>query len=83
MVFGIGIRFVRYNGDAQEEHVVEGALVHEVEAGFIAMEQGQFGGCGEAAEGSGVAGYIVALGRRRRASSRRLFCMAQARRRRQ
>jgi len=28
---------------AEEEDVVEGALVHQVEAGFVAMKKGQLG----------------------------------------
>jgi hypothetical protein len=38
-VFGNGIRFVWYPRVAQKEEVVQGALVHHVEAGFMAMEK--------------------------------------------
>jgi hypothetical protein len=42
-VSGNGIGFVSYGGDPEEEEVVEGALIHEVEAGFVAVDEGERG----------------------------------------
>src|SRR5262249_55924128 len=39
VVFGNGIRFVWYPRFAQEEQVVDGALVHHVEAGLVAVAE--------------------------------------------
>jgi hypothetical protein len=58
-VSGNGTGFVWHASDAQEQDVVERALIHEVEAGFIAVQQGEFGGTGMLAEGSGDAGEVV------------------------
>ena len=41
---------------------MERALVHEVETGFVAVEEGELGGGGLLFEGSGDAGYVVAGG---------------------
>jgi hypothetical protein len=57
---------------AQEEDVVEGALVHQVEAGFVAMEQSQLGRGGELAEGSRDAGAGVTAGLGVQAASQEL-----------
>ena len=40
---GNGTRFVWYGEGAEEHQVVEGALVDEVEAGFVAVHQGERG----------------------------------------
>jgi hypothetical protein len=47
---------------AQEEDVVEGTLVHQVEAGFVAVEQGQLRRRGELAERGGDAGAVKTAG---------------------
>ena len=62
-MFGNGTRFVWQGvvgqsgglgyGETQDEEVVEGALVHEVEAGFVAVDEGDGGAFGEAGEGIG------------------------------
>jgi hypothetical protein len=49
-------------GLAHEEQVVEGALVHEVEAAFVAVEEAEFGRGGELAEGGIHAGELSAGG---------------------
>ncbi len=64
-MFGNGTRFVWQGvvgqsgglgiGEAQEEEVVEGALVHEVEAAFIAVDEGDGGAVGETGKGIGHA----------------------------
>lgn len=72
-VFGIGIRFVWYTRLAQEEKVVEGALVHHVKAGFVTMHdaEGRRGGEGgkcvdhaidAVADGFGVHGVVEEAG---------------------
>ena len=43
---------------------MEGALVHKVKAGFVAVEEGELGGCGKGAEGGGKAGEIAGGGLR-------------------
>ena len=48
---------------AEEEDVVEGTLVHHVEAGFVAMEEGEIGGRCEFAESGGDARAVVTGGR--------------------
>jgi len=65
-VFDCGTRFVWYSGDihqigggngvADEEEVMEGALVHHVNARFVAVEESEVGRGGEFAEGGGDAG---------------------------
>ena len=60
-MFGNGTRFVWQGvvgqsgglgyGETQDEEVVEGALVHEVEAGFVAVDEGDGGAFGEAGKG--------------------------------
>ena len=64
---GNGTGFVWYPGGAQQEEIVQGALIHEVETGFVAVEEGEFGGGGELAEGGGNAGDVVAGGLRGKA----------------
>jgi hypothetical protein len=64
-VSGNGIGFVWYGavwrtsarriGEAQDTEVVEGALAHEVEAGFIAVDEGDGGAAGEAGQSIGQA----------------------------
>ncbi len=61
-MFGNGTRFDWYGGDAQEEEVVEGALVHEVETGFVTVDQGKGWGLGESGEGVGHAVEAVGGG---------------------
>jgi hypothetical protein len=53
-VFGNGTRFV-WQAGAEEEQIVEGALVHHVEARLVAMHEGEGGGVGEALESGGDA----------------------------
>jgi hypothetical protein len=50
-LLGLGTRFVWYTGGAQQKDVVEGALVHYVEASFVALNHGEFREGGEVAEG--------------------------------
>ena len=54
---GNGTRFVWWGvvGEAEDEDVVERALVHEVEAGFVAVEEGNGRAVGEGGEGIGDA----------------------------
>jgi hypothetical protein len=40
-VFGIGTGFVWRLSGAQEQKVVQGTLVHEVEARFVAVHEGE------------------------------------------
>jgi hypothetical protein len=64
-VSGNGIGFVWYDavwrtsarriGEAQDTEVVEGALAHEVEAGFIAVDEGDGGAAGETGQSIGQA----------------------------
>jgi hypothetical protein len=64
-VSGNGIGFVWHDavwrtsagriGEAQDEEVVEGALAHEVEAGFIAVDGGDGGAAGETGQSIGQA----------------------------
>jgi len=54
-MFEIGIRFVRHTLGAEEQEVTEGALIHVVEAGFVAVHEAECGGGGEGGEGSGDA----------------------------
>ncbi|MFN7999301.1 MAG: hypothetical protein U0Q18_37130 [Bryobacteraceae bacterium] len=56
---GLG-RFVRRESFAEQEKVLEAALVHPVEARLVAVEQGEFGTDGEAGEGGRHAGAFVA-----------------------
>ena len=42
-VSGNGTRFVWYGEGAEEQQVVERALVDEVEAGFVAVHEGECG----------------------------------------
>ena len=67
---------------AEELDVFEGALERAVEAGFVAVDQGEFGAAGEIGEGSGeaVAGVLGAFSA---ASLRRSVSMHQRRRWRQ
>ena len=80
---GNGTRFVWYDavwrtsarriGEAQDTEVVEGALAHKVEAGFIAVDEGDGGAAGETGmqlplRGSGAAGEM-SVGVRRANSS--------------
>ncbi|SPF32597.1 hypothetical protein SBA4_120026 [Candidatus Sulfopaludibacter sp. SbA4] len=58
-VFGIGTRFVWYLRDTQEEQVVQGPLVHEVEARFVTVYQTQGRAVGEGGEGGGHAVELV------------------------
>ena len=60
-MFGNGIRFVWYGG-AQEEEVVEGALVDAMEAGFVAMHQAEAGVVGGVGDYGGHAVDFVAGG---------------------
>jgi len=53
---------VGYTDGAEQEDVVEGTLIHQVEAGFVAMEKGEFGRGGELAEGGRNAGAVVTAG---------------------
>ena len=61
-LFGNGTGFVWYGGGAEQKDVVEGPLVHHVEARFVAVEEAKFRGCSEFAEGAGDAGNVVTLG---------------------
>ena len=61
-VFGNGTGFVRHARDAQEEDVVESALVHEVKSSFIAVKESQLGGGSLLAKGRRDASDIVARG---------------------
>ena len=54
-VFGNGTRFVLRGGEAQEEHVLEGALVIEVEASLVTVDEGKVGLGGEIGECGGQA----------------------------
>ena len=54
-VFEIGIRFVWRPRLAQEEEVAESALIHVVQAGFVAVHETEGGGGGEGGEGAGDA----------------------------
>ena len=54
-LFEIGIRFVWRPLLAQEEEAAEGALIHVVEAGFVAVHETEGGGGGEGREGAGDA----------------------------
>jgi hypothetical protein len=47
---------------AEEQEAVEGPLVHEMEAAFVAVEEGEFGLFGELAEGGVHAGELAAGG---------------------
>src|ERR1035438_5266700 len=48
-------RFVWYGGGAQEEHVIEGALIVEMKAGLVTVHEAE-GGCGgKVGEGFGHA----------------------------
>jgi hypothetical protein len=47
---------------AKEEDVVEGALVHHVEACLVALEEGKRGGIGEVSEGAGNARAMIGAG---------------------
>jgi hypothetical protein len=49
-------------GLAQKKQAVEGALVHEVEAAFVAVEEGKFGRGSEFSEGGVHAGELAAGG---------------------
>ena len=60
-VFGNGIGFVWYGG-AEEQEVVEGALVDAMEAGFIAIYEAEAGMGGGIGEGGGHAVDFVAGG---------------------
>ena len=46
---------------AEEEEVVEAALIDAVEAGLVAMEEGELGGGGEGGEGGGEAAELVGV----------------------
>jgi hypothetical protein len=61
---GNGIRFVSHGEGAQEQEVVERALVDEVEAGFVTVYESERGGGGERGEGGsdGADGVGLALG---------------------
>ena len=41
---------------------MEGALIHEVKTGLVAVEEGEFGGGGLPAKGGGDAGDVVTRG---------------------
>lgn len=58
-VFEFGIRFVRQIEGAHEQKVVEGALKHEVEAGFVTVEEVEAGVCGDLGVGGGEAVEVV------------------------
>ena len=62
-VFGYGTGFVWQTGVAEQQEVVEGALVNTVEAGLVAMEEIQLGGGGQLGERAGDAGGLVLAGR--------------------
>jgi hypothetical protein len=59
LVFGNGTGFVWY-GEAEEQEVLEGALVDVVEAGFVTMEEAQLRGGGQFGEGGGDARGLIA-----------------------
>jgi len=52
-MFGNGTRFVWHWSFAEEEEVGKGALVHAVDAGLIAMDEGELGTLCEGGVGSG------------------------------
>jgi hypothetical protein len=68
-VFGFGLRFVWKicgwvggGGDgAEEEEGVEGAVVHHLEAGFVAVHEGEWVGVGGFGEAGGDAVELVAF----------------------
>ena len=55
-----GAGLVRTAGGAQEEEVLEGAVIRQMEARFVSIEKSQLGGRGEFPEGGGDAAQIVA-----------------------
>jgi hypothetical protein len=62
MVFGNGIGFVWHAWSLQQEQVLHGAVVHAVEAGFVAVEQGEAVGIVGALEGgSHEAGSVAGI----------------------
>jgi len=61
-VFGNGIRFVWHTDFSQEKQVPEGALVHAVEAGFIAVDEADGLGGGEILKGGGEAADFIGAG---------------------
>lgn len=72
-VSGNGIRFVLYlrvwrAGGTEEEEVVQGALIHDVKAGFVAMHEGDAARFSQSFEGIGHAvdlgdsGVVAGLG---------------------
>ena len=52
-------RGVRRESFAEQQKVLEAALVHHVEARLVAVEEGKFGADGEDGEGGGHAGALV------------------------
>jgi hypothetical protein len=61
-VFGNGIRFVWHTGFSQHKQVPQGALVHAVQAGFIAVDEADGLGRGEIFKGGGEAADFVGAG---------------------
>ena len=61
-VSGNGIRFVWYIRGTQDEEVLESALIHHMQAGFVAMDEGEGRSGGKFAEGGGNAAERVTLG---------------------
>jgi hypothetical protein len=59
LVFGNGTGFVWY-GEAEEQEVLDGALVDVVEAGFVTMEEAQLRRGGQFGEGGGDARGLIA-----------------------
>src|ERR1039458_6571251 len=62
-VFGNGSRFVWYGGGTRDEHVIEGALIVEMQAGLVTVHEAEGGFIGKAGEGFGhaiqrVAGWL-------------------------
>ena len=58
-VSGNGTRFVWHGGDAQQEQVVEAALVDGVETGLVAMDEAELRRIGQVGKGGGDAAQLV------------------------
>jgi len=57
-----GFGFVSHGRVAQNQEVVEGALVHQVEARLVAVQKGELRGGGEIGIGAGDAGQFAGFG---------------------